>query len=321
MAFPVHASRSARLGCAVATPARRHDRSRGAIAGCWCRRTATASTTCWTARMATFLLGVPFVKKLTWASGIGADGRPQLLPNNAVSEQGTLTCPAIRGATNWMATSFHPGTRLFYVMAVENCGVYRSSMFGRGRRRGRRCARSAEVNSEGRTRNSTSGCEITSESSYGTHGAPNVSRQPWCGGRRAGDSRTVTSDPDYRRAHSSLRSDTSAGRALQRAQDREPACTRSASSISRARRPARRRGGDQSRSEPVDRGQPLGARCRRARHHHRRGHRQSGAREAGVSRSTWSVTTRTLSSGGSGAGTCGAGISRRKSSHRRSSTG
>ena len=28
------------------------------------------------------LLAEPFVKKLTWASGIGADGRPKLLPGN-----------------------------------------------------------------------------------------------------------------------------------------------------------------------------------------------------------------------------------------------
>ena len=28
------------------------------------------------------LLGRPFVQKLTWASGIGPDGRPQLVPGN-----------------------------------------------------------------------------------------------------------------------------------------------------------------------------------------------------------------------------------------------
>ena len=81
------------------------------------------------------LLGRPFVQKLTWASGIDADGRPQLLPGNTPDEKGVTTCPAIRGATNWMSTSFHPKTRLFYVMAVENCFVYRSTMFGGGRGR------------------------------------------------------------------------------------------------------------------------------------------------------------------------------------------
>ena len=84
----------------------------------------------------TVLLGKPFVQKLTWASGIGPDGRPQLLPGNTPDENGVTTCPAIRGATNWMSTSFSPATRLFYVMAVENCFVYRSTMFGGGRGRG-----------------------------------------------------------------------------------------------------------------------------------------------------------------------------------------
>ena len=79
------------------------------------------------------LLARPFVQKLTWASGIGPDGRPVLLPGNTPDENGVTTCPAIRGATNWMSTSFSPATRLFYVMAVENCFVYRSTMFGGGR--------------------------------------------------------------------------------------------------------------------------------------------------------------------------------------------
>jgi PQQ-dependent dehydrogenase (methanol/ethanol family) len=79
------------------------------------------------------LLAKPFVEKLTWASGIGPDGRPQVLPGNTPDANGVTTCPAIRGATNWMSTAFNPSTRLFYVMAVENCFVYRSTMFGGGR--------------------------------------------------------------------------------------------------------------------------------------------------------------------------------------------
>ena len=81
----------------------------------------------------TLLVARPFVDKLTWASGIGADGRPIILPGNTPDEKGVLTCPAIRGATNWMSTAFHPATRLFYVMTVENCYVYRSTQFGGGR--------------------------------------------------------------------------------------------------------------------------------------------------------------------------------------------
>ena len=76
------------------------------------------------------LLGEPFVKKLTWASGIGADGRPKLMAGNQPTLLGTKTCPAVRGATNWYSTSFSPLTNMFYVMAVEDCTIYRQSKMG-----------------------------------------------------------------------------------------------------------------------------------------------------------------------------------------------
>jgi len=77
-----------------------------------------------------FLLGTAFVKRLTWASGIGRDGRPQLLEGNQPTRAGTKTCPAVRGATNWYSTAFNPVTRLFYVMAVEDCNIYKQSLNG-----------------------------------------------------------------------------------------------------------------------------------------------------------------------------------------------
>ena len=61
------------------------------------------------------LLGEKFVRRLTWASGIGADGRPVRIPERDVS------CPG--HATNWHATAFSPVTRLYYVLATENCIV------------------------------------------------------------------------------------------------------------------------------------------------------------------------------------------------------
>jgi len=73
-----------------------------------------------------FLLGKPFVTKLTWASGLGSDGRPQLLPGNTPTVLGTRTCPNVRGATNWYATAFNPSTNLFYVMATEDCNLYQT---------------------------------------------------------------------------------------------------------------------------------------------------------------------------------------------------
>jgi alcohol dehydrogenase (cytochrome c) len=73
------------------------------------------------------LMAEPFVKNLTWASGIGADGRPQLLAAYENSVEGTRTCPAVAGAANWPSTAFNPATGLFYVMASEGCAVYRKN--------------------------------------------------------------------------------------------------------------------------------------------------------------------------------------------------
>jgi PQQ-dependent dehydrogenase (methanol/ethanol family) len=72
-----------------------------------------------------FLLAKPFVKKMTWASGFHADGSPILVPGQTPTVEGVKTCPGVRGATNWYSTAFDPQTKLFYVMAAEDCGVYR----------------------------------------------------------------------------------------------------------------------------------------------------------------------------------------------------
>jgi PQQ-dependent dehydrogenase (methanol/ethanol family) len=61
------------------------------------------------------LLAEKFVRRLTWASGIGADGRPVRIPERDVS------CPG--HATNWHSTAFSPVTRLYYVQATEQCIV------------------------------------------------------------------------------------------------------------------------------------------------------------------------------------------------------
>lgn len=58
------------------------------------------------------LLAKPFVR-VTWASGIGADGRPQLIPHPGV------VCPET--GANWNATAFSPVTHLYYVMALDKC--------------------------------------------------------------------------------------------------------------------------------------------------------------------------------------------------------
>ena len=76
------------------------------------------------------LLASALVRKLTWASGIGPDGRPILLPANETTLGGAKTCPAVRGATNWYSTSYNPLTGLYYVMTVEDCSLYRKAHDG-----------------------------------------------------------------------------------------------------------------------------------------------------------------------------------------------
>jgi alcohol dehydrogenase (cytochrome c) len=70
------------------------------------------------------LLAEPFVKNLTWASGIGPDGRPKLLPGNEPSVEGQRVCPAVAGAANWTSTAFSPVMQLVYLFADESCSVY-----------------------------------------------------------------------------------------------------------------------------------------------------------------------------------------------------
>jgi PQQ-dependent dehydrogenase (methanol/ethanol family) len=74
-----------------------------------------------------FLLAKPFVQKMTWAKGFEKDGTPILTAGNIPTVEGTVTCPGVRGATNWYAPSYNPQTGLFYVMAAEDCGIYRKS--------------------------------------------------------------------------------------------------------------------------------------------------------------------------------------------------
>jgi alcohol dehydrogenase (cytochrome c) len=73
------------------------------------------------------LLSKPFVKNLTWASGIGADGRPIRLPNQDPAAGGTKVCPSQDGATNWFSPSFNPATGLYYVQTFEKCSIYTKS--------------------------------------------------------------------------------------------------------------------------------------------------------------------------------------------------
>ena len=152
----------------------------GAIASCWCRRIATAFSTCWTAPTASS--SSASVREEDHVGERHRRGRPSAIAAGqyAVSRRRTLTCPAIRGATNWMSTSYHPGTRLFYVMAVENCGIYRTGMFRRG---GRECSAPAVPRARRfrrPARTSRRGSGAGRSSAFGG----NPTRVPAAGGRR-----------------------------------------------------------------------------------------------------------------------------------------
>ena len=70
------------------------------------------------------LSATPFVKRLNWAKAIGPDGRPVLAEGWQPTVEGTLTCPSMDGATNWMSTAYNPASGLFFLMALEKCNVF-----------------------------------------------------------------------------------------------------------------------------------------------------------------------------------------------------
>jgi PQQ-dependent dehydrogenase (methanol/ethanol family) len=57
------------------------------------------------------LLAKPFLRRVDWASRVGDDGRPVVLDPRG--------CPS--DAANWDSTVFSPQTRLYYLMALEEC--------------------------------------------------------------------------------------------------------------------------------------------------------------------------------------------------------
>ena len=70
-----------------------------------------------------FLQATRFVKKLNWAKGVDAAGRP-LRTGLQPSEKGTLVCPDMVGATNWFSPSYNPSTHLLYFLARESCQMF-----------------------------------------------------------------------------------------------------------------------------------------------------------------------------------------------------
>jgi alcohol dehydrogenase (cytochrome c) len=62
--------------------------------------------------------------KITWATGIGADGRPVVVPGLDPSEDGTKVCPGLGGGHNWSATAYSPRAQLFYFGSTDGCALF-----------------------------------------------------------------------------------------------------------------------------------------------------------------------------------------------------
>ncbi len=69
-----------------------------------------------------FLHGTPFVK-INWADGLTPEGRPNRIRGVEPAPQGNKVCPPTAGATNWMSPVYNPDTGLFYLSALEGCGI------------------------------------------------------------------------------------------------------------------------------------------------------------------------------------------------------
>jgi alcohol dehydrogenase (cytochrome c) len=69
------------------------------------------------------IMAKPFVNT-TWATEIGRDGRPVLIPGHDPTDTGTVTCPDWYGGTNFMSPSFDAKRGLFFVTARETCARF-----------------------------------------------------------------------------------------------------------------------------------------------------------------------------------------------------
>jgi alcohol dehydrogenase (cytochrome c) len=70
-----------------------------------------------------FVLAKPFAH-ITWSKEVGPDGKPVVLADSAPTKEGRVVCPGAAGATNWMSPSYSPQTKLFYVVAREQCDTF-----------------------------------------------------------------------------------------------------------------------------------------------------------------------------------------------------
>jgi alcohol dehydrogenase (cytochrome c) len=64
---------------------------------------------------------------VTWAKGIGGDGKPIVNTSLHPNPAGDRVCPGALGLTNWFAPSYNPETGLVYVATSTECDIFTSS--------------------------------------------------------------------------------------------------------------------------------------------------------------------------------------------------
>src|SRR6185503_10470736 len=69
------------------------------------------------------LVAKPYTK-VSWAEGIGTDGRPKLIPGQDPTDEGNKSCPGLGGGHNWQATTYSPQTGLYYFNTTDGCHLY-----------------------------------------------------------------------------------------------------------------------------------------------------------------------------------------------------
>ncbi len=61
---------------------------------------------------------------VTWATGIGPDGRPLVNKDQVPDTAGKRVCPGALGLTNWYSPSYSPQTKLLYVATSDECDIF-----------------------------------------------------------------------------------------------------------------------------------------------------------------------------------------------------
>jgi alcohol dehydrogenase (cytochrome c) len=68
--------------------------------------------------------------KVSWTTGIGADGRPALVAGQDPTEEGNRVCPGLGGGHNWQATAYSPKTALLYFGSTDGCQLFYKTTHG-----------------------------------------------------------------------------------------------------------------------------------------------------------------------------------------------